>query len=107
MRRVYRPGPFGWPEWLRVLVVTSFFGPVLLFLALLAYGVVALVGDDLRRYFLPVGPELFDFSGVEAFILIVFIGFAGPLLVAITAAVIWEARWQWEYRRPYLHRHPP
>jgi hypothetical protein len=101
MRRFYHLGPFGWPGWLRVLVVASFFGPLLLFLALLGYGAVALVGNDLNLYALPVGPELFDSSSGEAFSIIVFFGLAGPLLVATTAAVIWEARWQWEYRRPY------
>ena len=101
MRRSYHLGPFGWPEWLRVLVVASFFGPLLLFLALLGYGAVALIGNELDLYALPVGPELFDSSRGEVFTIVIFSSIAGPFLVAAAAAVTWEVRWQWEYRRPY------
>ena len=101
MRRCYRPGPFGWPEWLRVLVITSLFGPVFLFFVLLGYGTLALIGNGLGLYSLPVGPELFDPSSGDTFTIAAFSSLAGPLFVAGTAAVIWEARWQWEYRRPY------
>jgi hypothetical protein len=101
MRCVYHRGPFGWPEWLRVLVIASVFGPLLLFLALLGYGAVALIGTDLNLYALPVGPEFFDSSLGEVFTIVIFFSLAAPLLVATTAIVIWEARWQWEYRRPY------
>jgi hypothetical protein len=101
MRRLYHPGPFGWPEWLRVLVIASSCGPLLVFLALLGYGAVALIGNDLNLYTLPVGSELFDSSWGEAFNMAIIFGLAGPLLMAVTAAMIWEARWQWEYRRPY------
>jgi hypothetical protein len=99
MRRSYHLGPFGWPEWLRVLVVASFFGPLLLFLALLGYGAVALIGNELDLYALPVGPELFDSSWGEVFTIVIFSSIAGPFLVAAAAAVIWEVRWHWEYRR--------
>lgn len=101
MRRFYHLGPFGWPEWLRVLVIASCFGPLLLFLALLGYGAVALLGTDLNLYALPVGPELFNSSWGEVLTIVIFFSLTAPLLVAIPAAVIWEARWRWEYRRPY------
>jgi hypothetical protein len=101
MRRFYHLGPFGWPEWLRVLVMASFFGPLLLFLALLGYGAVALIGNDLNLYALPVGSEFLDSPWGEAFTIVIFFGLASPLVIATTAAVIWEAWWQWEYRRPY------
>ncbi|MBV8899963.1 MAG: hypothetical protein JOY92_07620 [Verrucomicrobia bacterium] len=99
MRRSYHLGPFGWPEWLRVLVVASFFGPLLLFLALLGYGAVALISNELDLYALPVGPEFVDSSWGEVFTIVIFSSIAGPFLVAAAAAVIWEVRWQWEYRR--------
>lgn len=101
MRRAYHLGPFGWPEWLRVLVVAGFLGPLLLFLALLGYGAVALLGTELNLYALPVGPQLFDSWWGEVFTFVIFSGIAGPFVVAITTAVIWEAWWQWEYRHPY------
>ena len=101
MRRFYSLGPFGWPEWLRVLVITSFFGPVLLFCALLGYGVVALIGSSLGLYALPVGPELFDSWWGRTLTAIIFFGLAAPLLIAPTAALVWEAWWQWKYRHPH------
>jgi hypothetical protein len=101
MRRSYHVGPFGWPEWFRILVIASFFGPLFLFVALLGYGAVAFAGNELNLYALPVGPELFDSAWGEAFTMVIFPGLVVPLLAATMAAVIWEVRWQREYRRPY------